>query len=69
MFLKVVELWLCFKTQKVCDSLNSKIYVKCNSFRNEKSASDPHTYVANIGFHDLSLEQDISLREGQISDR
>ena len=25
MFLKVVELWLCFKTQKVCNSLISKI--------------------------------------------
>ena len=25
MFLKVVELWLCFKMQKVCSSLISKI--------------------------------------------
>ena len=25
MFLKVVELWLCFKTQKVCNLLISKI--------------------------------------------
>ena len=35
MFLKVVELWLCFKTQKVCKSLIFKIYVQCNSFRHE----------------------------------
>ena len=35
MFLKVVELWLCFKTQKVCNSFISKIYVQCNSFKHE----------------------------------